>query len=210
MARARPQTKLINDILLAVGAPRNAAMRKVVMDALMNPGNMSILGLQRVGTTPPKSNKGKVGDALKWLGTNVGGAALAGLGHGSTLAGGLTEAAGIAGEGVVNAAGQIPGAVSNVLTTQRQRDIYGGTPIDAISDIAKVVAPAAGSAVAGTAHAIGDVMRDIGDALKLSKTEAQLKRRSQHYGEMVKGMGLNDAELDVLARYISAYRRGMK
>ena len=113
-------------------------------------------------TTPNRALQG-VGGVLSTVG-DAGKAAIPFL---LNTAGRGIQAAGITGGALTQAAGNAPSHIANAMHTQRQKELYGSTPMDAAAGILGNVGEAAGVGISTAGNAIGSSLQDIGNAIRL-------------------------------------------
>lgn len=134
-------------------------------------------GLTTAGGKAAALNLGSKG--LRSLGSatnSLGNLGILALPFGLGLGGKLVQGAGTAGGAAVSAIGSIPGALN--LTPQAKRDLYGGTPMDSVSDISRAIGDAAGLGLSTVAGALGSSANEISNALRLNNYQNALSTRA--------------------------------
>ena len=109
---------------------------------------------------------------------------------GLMLGGKAVETGAQAGGAALQAAGQIPAAF-NLGTTQAQKDFYGGTPLDTISNLSSTLGQGGGQVLATVGSGIGSGVGELGKMMNLMNMSDMLSERLISQAEMFKKLKLD-------------------
>jgi hypothetical protein len=190
---AAPAVAQIVSSLVSTAA-QNKAMRTIADNTEIQQNPVS--GKMEAYTTTPGIQKAQAAQTLSNTADKIGGAA---SGITQTVLPTFTNALGLGAQALGNtvgaasqAAGNLAGHLANSMSTQRQRETYGGAdPLQAlggissdIGNVGKVAAEGAGNVVGGTLTGIANVMRMLG-------LQGQLRRSIGGISSTIKAQNLN-------------------
>jgi len=96
--------------------------------------------------------------------------------HVLDTAGRLVQAGGVTGGAFLNMLGRVPGHM-NIGQTKTKREVFGGSPMDAVSGIFSDTGEAGGIGMSAFGNAIGGKLSDIGNSMRLMNIEDSAHKR---------------------------------
>jgi hypothetical protein len=114
--------------------------------------------------------------------------------YGTGLAGRGVEAAGATAGAGAQAAGNIVGHIASSMGSERKRQQYGGTPLDALGGIMGDVGNVAGVGLTGLSGAVGSTLQDISRYMLMKQLGTAMLDRWGKGIDIVKGSNLRPHE----------------
>ena len=126
----------------------------------------------------------------------------------STLGKGVAAGGATAGA-AAKAAGAMPHALAQVGNSDRKREIYGATPMDAAGIIGHNVGDAANVGANAFGNAIGSSLNDVGYQMRQGQHIKDAMNSVNDMGMLIKELGLTGGEAAIIQRLISMQGLGM-